>query len=377
MKAICTYSNGNVGIAQELRSFLAGKDEDFIYLEHPLLPRPDSQSIFQLYRKGRLIEGRAWKHSRRSPFLHYARCSRITFLMVRQYKRDLDLFVGHSNIDCVLARLAGCKTLRVIYASIDYMPRRFSNPLLNVIYQLADRMAYSGADAIWHSYPDFKLLKPYASAIKCLYTRHGNNFHRIQRRPFSERQRFAIVYLGGIVPQANLELAIKCLRQLRDSFPGCSLEIIGGGSSQAYVESLRGLARDQRVEKIVHWHGQLTEAGQFEARMTCFGVALCLYESTPNMASWYQLPGKVYAYAACGLPTVVADTIGPVGIREIQEQNIGLVTAPGDLENCLGRLFGDPGLQRALSDNAEKWAGAYDWSDKFETHLIASHRDAE
>jgi glycosyltransferase involved in cell wall biosynthesis len=369
MKFISNYSNGNVGVAQELVRYLAEKGESFFYLEHPLTPATGRSSRLDTYDRGIRKDSTSLGRPRTGSVGHYLQCMWLTFRTVRTCRRSVTRFIGHSNLDCVAAALAGSRSMKVLYVSIDYTPKRFANPVFNAIYRMADRLAYRWADAVWHSYPDFLQLKPYAPPDKCFVTLHGNNFRRIARPPWSERATSELVYLGGLSPFARLERVLEAVARLRERFPDIRFHAIGAPAEVAYGERLRTRARDIGVADRVVWHGQITRPEDFENIMTGLGVALCLYEMNPDLPSYYQLPGKVFAYAACGLPTIVLDRSGPIAVREIERNRIGLVASLDGLEDCVARLFSDPERHRSLAENAVRWAGRFDWNDKFDKYL--------
>ena len=370
MKFICTYSDGKVGVVQELSGYLAEKGESFWYLEHPLAPGAGATSRLDRYENGKLVETKALGKPAKGAMSLYLKASWATFKTVWARRRMIDLFVAASNVDCVVAHIAlPRKKARIVYVSIDFSPKRFSNPLLNVIFRLADRLAYRWASAVWHSYPNATTLKPYAPKEKCFETFHGNNYRRIQRRPFEERKRTSLVYLGSVSPAAHLEAALIALKTVKPRFPDIHLHVIGVAANPAYMQSVKTTAKSLNVTECVTWHGLIAESQTFERIMTELGIALCLYEMTPERYSWYQLPGKVFAYAACGLPTIVLDKCGPIGTRETEHNHIGVVTSLDGLTDCIAGLLDNPDMHKSLSDSSEKWASEYDWHAKFDKYL--------
>lgn len=372
MVFVCTYSNGNVGVGQELVRYLAGKKEDFCYLEHPMAIGDGMVSKLDEYAGGRMSVSRDVGTAASGAAGHYLRCSWRTYAGVRRRRDRINVFVGHSNVDAVMAALALRGTgAKVVYCSIDYMPRRFPGALLNTVYKIADRLAYRMSAAIWHSYPNVTGLKPYAVPSKCFTTLHGNNFHRITRPDWQARKRMGLVYLGGVTPAAHLEDAIRAVKVLSGKFGDVSLDVIGTSPDRAYMAKLKALAAELAVPDRIKWHGIVEKSDEFERIMAGLGVGLCLYEMTPALPSWYQLPGKAFAYAACGLPTVVLDASGPIAGGEIRENGMGLVTPLSGLEKCLSDLFSDPARHRELSESSTRWAAQYDWKDKFDRYLGA------
>jgi glycosyltransferase involved in cell wall biosynthesis len=369
MKLVCTYSDGKAGVGQELARYLAERRETFLLLEHPMWAGRGWRSRLTRYERGVSDGGVEVGKPRGSLLAQYAACTLLTFSTVWRHRLELDVFVGHSNIDCLAAMAArrrrGC---RVVYCSIDYVPQRFASRLLNGIFRVADRLAYRGADAVWHSYPDAARWKPFARRGNCHETLHGNNFRRIARRPWEQRKPHGLAYLGGVIPAAHIEEAVACVGALRRLFSDTTLDVIGDSPDPAYLERLRTSA-GALAGKAVAWHGLIGDSERFEPLLCGLGVALCLYEMTPERASYYQLPGKVFAYAACGLPTIVLDSSGPVCVREIEKNGIGVVTALSDLEKCIGSLFADEKRHRELAENAVRWASRFDWKDKFDKYL--------
>jgi len=370
VKFVCSYSDGKVGVVQELVNYLSAKGASFWYLEHPLCPATNKTSRLDHYEDGRLISSQSVGTPSRSLTLLYLKSVWLTFAEVLHRRRTIDLFIAASNIDCVAAHFAlSRKQAKIVFVSIDYSPRRFANPLLNSVFKIADRMAYHWATAIWHSYPNATRLKPYAAKANSFETLHGNNYLRIRRRPFEKRDRSSLLYLGSVTPAAHLEEALIAVQTLRPRFPEISLHVIGEAADSSYMQSLKKMAASIGVADSVIWHGLITDSTIFEDIMTERGIALCLYEMTPERYSWYQLPGKVFAYAACGLPTIVLDKCGPVGTGETEKSRIGIVTSLAGLAGCISGVLENPDLHNLLSNSAANWAKDYDWHVKFDKYL--------
>jgi glycosyltransferase involved in cell wall biosynthesis len=370
MKLITVYSNGTVGVPQELARYLREKRDDFLFLEHPYGTSQNTGTRLVAYRAGEPAGSTEWMPpAQRTAAWLYARCFILTLKTVWRYRRHLDLFVGGSNMDCVAAWLAGRRGMRILFISIDFSPCRFPGWWMNAIYGGFDRLAYACSSAIWHSYPDATRLKPYANPKRCFETLHGNNWHRIARRPWADREPHRMIYLGGVTPTSGLEVAINALGALAPRFPDATLSVIGTSPDPSYMESLQQLARERGVEERVQWHGLIAEAERYETIMTRAGLALCLYQMTPEHHSFYQLPGKIFSYAACGLPTVVLDVSGPITVRDVPAEGIGLVCSNERVAESIAELFDDPERQRRMGDRAREWARPFDWKAKFDRYL--------
>ncbi|MEI6218123.1 MAG: hypothetical protein WCP86_04435, partial [bacterium] len=73
--------------------------------------------------------------------------------------------------------------------------------------------------------------------------------------------------------------------------------------------------------------------------------------------------------AACGLPTIVLDKCGPVGIGETEKRSIGIVTTLAGLTGSIAGMLANRDLHNLLSNNAANWAKDYDWHVKFDKYL--------
>lgn len=370
MNLISVHCNGTVGVAQELASYLVGRGEAVGLLEHPYSPVQRLAARFRVYEKGQCRSDIRQGKVPTNQLGLYLGSFWVTWKLVRAKRKELARFFAHSNLDCLAARLAGGWRFPLVYVSIDYSPARFpKQPLLSLLYRGLDRFAYRAATAIWHSYPDATRLKPFAQPRKSFQTLHGNNFKRIARVPWARRQQHRLVYLGNVHPGAHIEDALMCVKTLRKEVPDITLSVIGTSESASYYRRLQDSAEGMGIADRVTWHGLITEASEFEGILASCGLALCLYEVDETHHSYYQVSGKIFAYAACGLPVAVLDKSGPSTVRELTRQKMGVVTTMDQIVPALRELLLNPARHAEMAAKAERWAAAYDWHDKFEKHL--------
>lgn len=370
MNLISVHCNGTVGVAQELADYLTHKGEPVGLLEHPYSPIQKRPSRLRIFEKGKLWADDDIGQPPRTQMGLYAASFWVTLRVVWQRRREVTRFFAHSNVDCIAARLAGNRHMRLVYVSIDYSPARFpKQPFLSWVYRVLDRMAYQLATVIWHSYPDATRLKPYAKAEKCFQTLHGNNFKRIHRVPWAEREQHRLVYLGNVHPGAHIEDALLSIKSLRKEIPDITLSVIGVSESPMYLQRLKDSAEGMGIADRVTWHGLISESEEYEKILTRCGLALCLYEVDKDHHSYYQISGKIFAYAACGLPVLVLEQSGPATVREVTRVKMGVVTTVDKVVLAMRDLLTQPARHEEMSAKAERWGAAYDWRDKFEKYL--------
>lgn len=177
-----------------------------------------------------------------------------------------------------------------------------------------------------------------------------------------------LVYYGGVNASVHLDKAINAVKILSQSWQDTELLIIGKAWDPEYEKVLYQHAVKSVIEKKIIWHGQISNPADAYAILVTCGVALCIYETNPSMPSWYQLPGKIYAYAACGLPVLVLDTSGPITVKTVTQNKLGIVTSLEGIVSCLQNLFENQARYADLSTSTLAWASEYDWEKKFDLH---------
>jgi len=240
--------------------------------------------------------------------------------------------------------------------------------LYECIFRILDRIAYKLSKEIWHSYPDAAQFKPWAPQKKCITTFHGNHFSKRNHFNGASRNVHRLVYYGGVNASVHLDKAINAVKILSQSWQDTELLIIGKAWDPEYEKVLYQHAVKSVIEKKIIWHGQISNPADAYAILVTCGVALCIYETNPSMPSWYQLPGKIYAYAACGLPVLVLDTSGPITVKTVTQNKLGIVTSLEGIVSCLQNLFENQARYADLSTSTLAWASEYDWEKKFDLH---------
>jgi glycosyltransferase involved in cell wall biosynthesis len=233
---------------------------------------------------------------------------------------------------------------------------------------MADRMAYRWATAVWHMYPERGQLKKYKHRTKCYDILDGNNFRQIQRLPADQINRFRLVYIGSINRDCRLEEGIMAVSRLKEEFPNTCLDIISSGDP-AYEQRLKDLARKETILDRVTFHGQISDPEVYERLLCQCGLGLSLYQLDENDHAWYCTPLKVYLYAACGIPTILSDTIGPQTRGYLERDGIGVMAARGELAEVIRGVFTDRDRYLDMRARAIRWASQFDWEDKFDKFL--------
>ncbi|VVC00704.1 Trehalose synthase [uncultured archaeon] len=159
----------------------------------------------------------------------------------------------------------------------------------------------------------------------------------------------SLIYFGRIGFEKNIEVLLHCLKHLLWKDRKVSLTITGSGPAEKY---LKGIVRDEKLEKHVHFHAPLKqdELARHVADHDIFVTA-----------STIETQGLTVLEAmACGIPCVGADYLG---IKEsIHAGKNGFLFRPFDFIECgrkIERLLESEALRKKLGQNAIATARKY------------------
>jgi len=160
-----------------------------------------------------------------------------------------------------------------------------------------------------------------------------------------------LLFLGRLRNYKSVDVAIRALPRLKETFPGVRLSIAGSGPSEG---NLRRLAQELGVTDQVQFHGWVSQAEKLrllqESRLVVH----------PSMREGWGL--TVLEANACGKPVVGADV---PGLRDsICHEHTGFLVRYGDpealVEGVLDLLQDELRYQK-LGRNALSWAHKFDW----------------
>ena len=238
------------------------------------------------------------------------------------------------------ARLAGC---RVIASRrwLDAVPRPALAPVNRYSYRLAHRVVVNSS-VVARLMID-KERVPAARLVELPNFLEERAFHRVTDELRGTRRRnwgvppgaFVIGTVARLAPVKNHAMALRALQRLEEDV---HLVLIGAGPSRRELEEL---ARQLRIDRRVHFTGQLLEA---ENPHQFFDVSVLCSRSE-------GFPNAIIEALAVGCP-VIATPVG--GVPEIiADRETGLLV-PVDQDDALAatvqELRRDAALRRRLSE---------------------------
>jgi glycosyltransferase involved in cell wall biosynthesis len=171
-------------------------------------------------------------------------------------------------------------------------------------------------------------------------------------------RRRRVVFLGHLVERQGVHLLLDALARLRSRGAEVSAAVIGGGPLLA---SLRERVEALGLGSVVTLHGFVEDHRDVEALLADASVAVAPYEPTPETFTRFADPGKLKAYLAAGLPTLLTDV--PPNASTLQESAGAEVVRydADDLATAIERLLATPAQWRERRAAALEYSESFDW----------------
>ena len=238
---------------------------------------------------------------------------RIIFDMHENYPQALKSFDKKGLLNFVFKNYHFALFLeKFIIRTVDY--------IIVVIDENRDRLIKQGVS------PDRIILVSNTYDIEC-YSLYCEN---LQAKELY-RNRFLIIYTGGVSPERDLDTPIKSLNELKKIIPELILLIIGDGPSVLSLKQLSEKLKVQEFVKFIPWPGDRATAGYI-------GIADILIVPHPfNDFINTTIPHKLFEYMYNSKPVLVSDAI-PLK-RIINETHAGEVFKSNDPHDFAQRII--------------------------------------
>jgi glycosyltransferase involved in cell wall biosynthesis len=352
------------GPVQALTGWLQRQKAAFGFVALPFGYSGIPSASFQRFRAGRLFAESAghaaqgwdpWLWTK--DFLYVLRCG---------WGAGGGLFIGVDALNALagLVLRALGRVDAVAFYVIDYTPQRFSNPLLNAIYQLVDRIAATRSDVVWN------LSERMREVRRSQGVPEGRNqllpvgveLEAVKLPKAAPRKR-SLLYMGALHDNKGLQLIVQAFPRVLAKVPAAELHIVGFGPFEA---ELKRLVAASPARKRIHLPGGLGHDELFE-KVPRFRVALAPYLDAPGSYTWWCDPTKPKEYLACGLPIIltkvpwiwelIADARKPMGIAIDYNEE--------DLVQAMVRLLKDDAFYLRCRRNALAYARGLSWDGQF------------
>lgn len=89
-----------------------------------------------------------------------------------------------------------------------------------------------------------------------------NGFHQVPIQPFIKETQPTLIFISRLVRMKGIEEVLRAFSLIHNSLPDAKLWIVGTGKKE-YINSLRKLVKDLRIEKPVIFYGKVNEEEKF------------------------------------------------------------------------------------------------------------------
>lgn len=371
---LATHTRLATGTSEELEKYLKTRCRQLINIAHPFSYCDNPRTFVNIYKDGVRVKKIYAPLIKGPELIYFIKDIIFNLLYALSLRSRFDIFIGIDNLNAfcgiILRRLNVVDT--VIFYTIDYVPKRFKNKLLNSIYHFIDRFCCINSDCIWNLSKKMEEARYNNKVSKVnsapqFVVPNGNSFYQIKRLPVSEINRYSIVHMGHLLKKQGVQLIIEVLPEIIKKVPKASLFILGTGPFEA---ELRAQVKRLNLEDRVKFYGFIEDHSQLEEILTKCAIGVATYVPEPDNYSYFADPGKVKTYMACGLPVVITKV--PDIAKEIEANKAGFAIEykPQDLKNALLTLLCDDKLFEEYRSNAINFASRFDWTKIFDTAFM-------
>lgn len=138
------------------------------------------------------------------------------------------IYIGVDPLNClagVLLKLFG-RIDRVVFYTIDWTPKRFTNPLLNSLYHTIDRVCTRYSDVNWNLTEKINMIRTKFSSCKKNHIVPVGAY--LQNKSATlEPLGTSVVLLGALAPSKGVELVLQSWPIVLSKIPYALLHVIG------------------------------------------------------------------------------------------------------------------------------------------------------
>jgi glycosyltransferase involved in cell wall biosynthesis len=341
---IAIASNGFAdGPAQALRDYLVARKENVVTIFHPLTREQGGTHVVARYAGGALASERRIR-LRLTPPASFALDPLVPLLPPRA-----DLWFGFNPLAC--ARGFATRSRRVVLWSVDFVPDRFGQgKALTRLYDRLDHLCCVRADARVELSEAARIARNSRHGLgdaAALVVPMGAWVERVPRTSAESFRGGRVVFLGHLVERQGVAT-------LLDALDGRPADVIGTGPLEAELRA--------RAPENVTFHGYVADHADVETILSRAAVAVAPYAQTADTFTRYADPGKLKAYLAAGLPTVLTDV--PPNAHDLA-QHAGADVVADDtaaIRSAIARALASETEWERRRDAALTYARRFDWN---------------
>lgn len=362
------------GPAQAMEQYFQRKGCRYLFIGHPFHKHPPQASFcLQAEADGSIRRTQALLLPIPEPYRHA-----IDFLVTLRWLLrfgPVDVVIGNGNLNALagmVLRQFG-KVQRVVFYAIDYVPVRFRQRSLNVLYRWMDRLCLRWSDWIWNLSPEMAEARaasgvPKQECAPQVIVPMGAGFD-LARRVLPVKDAATVAFVGHHLDKQGVQVVLEAFPTVLRAIPEARFLVMGGGPYEAF---LRALAARLGIEERVEFTGFVADFAVIQQRLAQSTIGVAIYLGELDRWTRYADPGKIKDYLAAALP-VVTTAVPPIA-QAIAEHGAGVVVEPttAAVAQALTALLTDRTTWEHTSQAALRLAQRYDWDRVFDQAFQSS-----
>lgn len=360
------------GPSFRLEEYLQKRVKNLVFIGHPFSYAKDTRSFLRIYKNGKLIKEKKFVEWKGPDILFYFKDIFLTLWWILRFSSKANYYIGVDNLNAFsgfLLKIIG-KVGSLIFYTIDYVPNRFENKVLNSIYHFLDRFAVGKSNKVWNlssimmderekrgidtKYKNKQIVVPIGTSIPVKLIKD------------SDRDRYQIVHMGHLLEKQGVEKLIEVMKDVVVKVPKAHLLVVGGGPLETKLKKdVIGL----KLQKYVKFTGFVKDFSEVEKMLQASAIAVAPYLDSKDTYTRYTDPGKPKDYLANGLPVVITKV--PQVAYEIEKNKCGIAIKDDkkELEKALIALLINDKMLNEFRKNSIKMAKKYTWDKIFDKAL--------
>lgn len=281
------------------------------------------------------------------------------FLLILFSNKHYDVVIAEDSslafVGICLRAVGKCNT--VIFYSHGIDLKRFSNPLLNNLYQLLDKFSARKSDVNWAL---SKIMldirrKQGISEDRLIWMPASvpvSSVKRLMKPKYTNR----IVFLGVVNEKNGAHIMVDIMKEVVKKIPNAQLDVIGNGDLD---EQVKKEIKQNEMQKSIRLLGVKTFE-EFCKILTNYSVGIAPYLDRLDTLTARSDSMKMRVYLAAGLPVVI--TKGFHFSDEIEKFKLGYTVSfdPNASADKIVTLLTNSELNSAMRARALKYSEEYD-----------------
>lgn len=356
------------GVPQSLKDYLLKrKCRQLLFLVLPFIVA--QKASYTLYKKGQKTDEKISYRNKRLGVLDFF----IDFFQIVWWvyssSDKYELFIGVNNLNSLaglfLKKLG--KVEKVVFYTMDFIPIRFENRLLNFIYHKIEIICVKKCDEVWNVSPRMAIgREKYLGLSQKKYPQKaipvGTWTDNIKKRSFDEIKKNQVLFIGHLLEKQGIQEVIEAFPQIIKSRGSVKFVIVGGGD---FEPVLKRKVKELDLEKHVVFKGWILDRSKIDEMISESAVAVAVYKPEKEWLrnfTYYADPYKIKDYLGAGLAIVLTDI--SYNAKDIEKNGCGIIVNydKNEIARAIIKLLSDEEELKKYRANSLRYVKNYDWA---------------